>query len=66
MELGKKLAQLGNLSNGVGDCSILSFGTRAGDCSLSLRRPRDEIVAKEDGIAGGRLAGVRTAGPICI
>ena len=44
MEFLKKLAKPTALSNGMGDRTILSLGTGAGDGGLSLGRPRNQTV----------------------
>jgi hypothetical protein len=38
-ELAKKLSELGDLGDSVGDGAVLCFGAGAGDRGLSLRRP---------------------------
>jgi len=66
MKLLKKLTKPARLSHSMCDCSILSLCTRAGDCGLAFGRPRHQIVAEEDTVAGSRSSGIRTAGPIRI
>ena len=66
MQLNKKLAQPRNLCDSIGDSSVFGFSAGMRDCSLALRRPGYEIIAKEDSIPKSRLAGVRTSSPIGI
>jgi hypothetical protein len=66
VKLKKELTEPGGLGHGVGDSTILSFGTRTGDSHLSFGRPGDEVVTKEDRIARGRLPSVGTPNPIGI
>jgi hypothetical protein len=66
VKLKKELAEPGGLGHGVGDNTILSFGTATGDSHLSFGRPGDEVVTKKDSIARGRLPSVGTPNPICI
>jgi hypothetical protein len=56
VELVEQLTQPDALGRGVHHCAVLSFriGTRHG--RLSLRRPRDEGVTKEDAKARGAIS----------
>jgi hypothetical protein len=45
MELMQELAQPGGLSHTIGDCTVLGFGVGAGDDSLPLGRPGDQVVS---------------------
>jgi hypothetical protein len=51
LELMQELAQPGGSSHTIGDGTILSFNAGAGDNSLSLGRPGDQVVPEEYGIA---------------
>lgn len=66
VKLLEKLAEPTGFSDGVGDSPILRFSAGAGDCMLSLGRPRDEVIAKKHTIAGGGATSVRTARPVRI
>lgn len=66
VQLQEKLSKSGDLCNSIGDCSVLGLGTGARDCSLSLGRPRHQVVPQVDCISGGGLPCIRTTGPIGI
>jgi hypothetical protein len=66
MELIKELAQPGGLSHTIGDGTILDFGAGAGDDSLPLGRPGDQVVLEEHGIARCGAMSVRAASPVGI
>jgi hypothetical protein len=51
LELMQELAQSGGLSHTIADGTVLSFGAGAGDDSLPLGRPGDQVVPEEHGIA---------------
>jgi hypothetical protein len=51
LKLMQELAQPGGLSHTIGDDTVLDFGAGAGDDSLLLDRPGDQIVPEEHGIA---------------
>jgi hypothetical protein len=50
----------------MGHCIVLYFGTGARYGHLTLRRPRHQLVTKEDAKAKGGMARVRVANPIGI
>jgi hypothetical protein len=51
LELMQELPQPGGLSHTIGDGTLLGFGAGAGDDSLLLGRPGDQVVSEEHGIA---------------
>jgi hypothetical protein len=51
LELMQELAQPGGLSHTIGDGTVLDFSTGAGDDSLPLGRPGDQVVPEEHDIA---------------
>jgi hypothetical protein len=60
----QELAQPGGLSNTIGDNMVLGFGAGAGDDSLSLGRPRDQVVPEEHSIARHGATSVQAASPV--
>jgi hypothetical protein len=60
-ELLEQLIELGHLSRAIGHGVVLGLGAGAGDDRLSLRRPGDEAIPREHGIARGGPARVWTA-----
>jgi hypothetical protein len=64
LELKQELAQPGGLSHTIDDGMVLGFGAGAGDDSLPLGRPGDQVVPEEHGIARRRATSVRTASPV--
>jgi hypothetical protein len=66
MKLLKKLTKPTTLSNRMSNNAIFGLCTRAGDCSLMFRRPRNQSVAEKDTITKGRTTGIRAASPISI
>ena len=59
LELMQELAQPGGLSHTIGDGTVLGFGAGAGDDSLPLGRPGDQVVPEEHGIARRGATSVR-------
>lgn len=66
VELRQQLAQPGGLSHGIGHHTVLGFSTGPGDCVLPLRGPGNKIIPKENGIARGGLARIRTTSLVSI
>jgi len=66
VQLNQKLAQPRNFCNSMGDSSVFGVSTGMRNSNLAFGEPGDEIVTKEDSIAGSRLASVRAASPISI
>jgi hypothetical protein len=66
LELMQELAQPGGLSHTIGDGTVLGFDTRAGDDSLPLSRPGNQVVPEEHGIARCGAISVRAASPVSI
>jgi hypothetical protein len=64
LELMQELAQSGGLSHTIDDGTVLGFSTRAGDDSLPLGRPGDQVVPEEHGIARRGAMSVRSASPV--
>jgi hypothetical protein len=64
LELMQELAQPGGLSHTISNGTVLSFGARAGDDSLPLSRPGDQVVPEEHGIARRGATSVRAASPV--
>jgi hypothetical protein len=64
LELMQELAQPGGLSHTIGDGTVLGFGAGAGDDSLPLGRPGDQVVPEEHDIARRRATSVRAASPV--
>jgi hypothetical protein len=64
LELMQELAQPGSLSHTIGDGTVLGFGARAGDDSLPLGRPGDQIVPEEHDIARRGAMSARVASPV--
>jgi hypothetical protein len=64
LELMQELAQPGGLSHTIGNGTILGFGTGAGDDSLPLGRPGDQVVPEEHGIAWCGAMSVWAASPV--
>jgi hypothetical protein len=58
--------QPGCLSHAIGHGAVLGFRARAGDDSLPLGRPGDQVVPEEHGIAQHGATSVRVASPIGI
>jgi hypothetical protein len=63
-ELMQELEQPGGLSHTIGDGTVLGFGARAGDDSLPLGRPGDQVVPEEHGIARRGATSVWAASPV--
>jgi hypothetical protein len=61
LELMQELAQPGGFSHTIGDGTVLGFGAGAGDDSLPLGRPGDQVFPEEHGIARRGVMSVRTA-----
>ena len=66
VKLRQELPKPSRLSHAVRNGPVLRLGTGAGSDRLSLRRPRDEVAAEEDRVAGGGAPSVRTASPVSI
>jgi hypothetical protein len=64
LELMQELVQPGGLSHTIGNDTVLSFGARAGDDSLPLGRPGDQVVPEEHDIARRGAMSVRAASPV--
>jgi hypothetical protein len=64
LELMQELAQPGGLSHTIGDSTVLGFGAGAGDDSLPLGRPGDQVVPEEHGITRCGATSVRAASPV--
>ncbi|WVZ52293.1 hypothetical protein U9M48_003369 [Paspalum notatum var. saurae] len=62
MELLKKPTKPTTLGNN----SVLSLTTGAGDRGLALGGPRDQVIAEEDIVAESRVLGVGTPCPVCV
>jgi hypothetical protein len=60
------LADPAALGNSVSKSLILDLNARPGHRGLALGRPRNQVIAEEDGEAGDRATRVRTPSPICI
>jgi hypothetical protein len=60
----QELAQPGGLSHTIGDGTVLGFGAGAGDGSLPLGRPGEQVVPEEHGIARRGAMSVRAASPV--
>jgi hypothetical protein len=60
----QELAQPGGLSHTIGNDTVLSFGAGAGDDSLPLGRPGDQVVPEEHGIAQCGVTNVWAVNPI--
>jgi hypothetical protein len=60
----QELAQPGGLSHTIDDDTILCFGAGAGDDSLLLGRPEDQVVSEEHDIARRGATSVRAASPV--
>jgi hypothetical protein len=60
----QELAQPGGLSHTIGDGTVLGFGTGAGDDSLPLGIPGDQVIPEEHGIARREATSVQTASPV--
>jgi hypothetical protein len=63
LELMQELVQPGGLSHTIGDGMVLGFGAGAGDDSLPLSRPGDQVVPEEHDIARCGAMSVRVASP---
>jgi hypothetical protein len=61
LELMQELVQPGGLSHSIGDSTVLGFGAGAGDDSLPLGRPGDQVIPEEHGIARRGATSVRAA-----
>jgi hypothetical protein len=66
VELVEQLTEPNRLSHAVGHGAVLGLGAGAGDNRLALRRPGDEVVTEEHGIARGGPARVWTTRPVDI
>jgi hypothetical protein len=66
VELVEELTEPSRLSHAVGHGAVLGLGAGAGDNRLALRRPGDEAVAEEHGVARGGPACVGAARPVGI
>jgi hypothetical protein len=66
MELMEQLMEPNRLSHAVGHGAILGLGAGAGENRLALRRPGDEVVTEEHGIARGGPARVWITSPVSI
>jgi hypothetical protein len=66
LELMQELAQPSGLNHTIGDGTVLGFGAGAGDDSLPLGRPGDQVVPKEHGIPRRGATSVRIASPVGI
>jgi hypothetical protein len=64
LELMQEPTQPGGLSHTIGDGMILGFGAGAGDNSLPLCRPGDQVVPKEHSIARRGAMSVWAASPV--
>jgi hypothetical protein len=64
LELMQELAQPGDLSHTISDSTVLGFSAGAGDDSLPLGRPGDQVVPEEHGIARRGVTSVRAASPV--
>jgi hypothetical protein len=64
LELMQELTQLGGLSHIIGDGTVLSFDAGAGDDSLLLGRPGDQVVPEEHGITRRGATSVQAANPV--
>jgi hypothetical protein len=64
LELMQELAQSGGLSHTIGDDTVLGFGAGAGDNSLPLGRPGDQVVPDEHNITRRGATSVRAASPV--
>jgi hypothetical protein len=60
----QELAQPGGLNHTIDDGTILGFGAEAGDDSLPLGRPGDQVVPEEHDIARRGATSVRAASQI--
>jgi hypothetical protein len=65
-KLNQELSEPGRLSHAVSNSPVIRLSTRVRDNRLSLRRPGDQVVAEEDGIALSRAAPVRAPRPVNI
>ena len=61
MEFTQQVPEPATFSNGVGHGLVLSFSARPRDCGLPFGRPRDQRIAEEDTVAGGRSPCIRAA-----
>ena len=66
VEFLEQLMQPAALSHNVGHCTVLCFGTGAGDRGLTLGGPRNQIIAEVDTIAGGGAPRIWAASPVDI
>jgi hypothetical protein len=64
LELMQELAQPGGLSHTIDDDTVLGFSVGAGDDSLPLGRPGDQVVPEEHDIARCGATSVRAANPV--
>jgi hypothetical protein len=66
VELVEELVHLGGLCHAVGHSAVLGLCAGVRDDGLPLGDPRDEVGAKEYGIAEGGPARVRAASPASV
>jgi hypothetical protein len=66
VQLSEKLSEPGGLSYAISDSMVFRLGTGPGDHRLALRRPGHQVAAKEDSVARGRAASVRTPRPVSV
>jgi hypothetical protein len=66
VQLHKQLTKPACLCHAVGHGAVLRLSARVGDDVLTLRGPRDEVVAQEHRVAPSRLASVERTIPVSI
>jgi hypothetical protein len=66
MQLQQELPEPGSLSHGIGNRTVLSLSTGAGDCRLLLGGPGDQVGTEEHRISRCGLAGFGATGPVSI
>jgi hypothetical protein len=66
LKLEKKLLKPAALGDGMSHDTVLSIGTGAGHCGLTLGGPGHQVVAEVDTLARSGAASVGAASPICV
>ena len=65
-QLGEERLKPDDFGSGVGHGLAFGFDTRSRDGRLLLRASRNQIPAKEDGVAAGGPSIGHVASPICV